>query len=62
MESVMLGVKFLMFFALEFTVVVIIGACLVAAVYQVVRDRVRESREEDQITREAGSTGTITNR
>jgi Na+-translocating ferredoxin:NAD+ oxidoreductase RnfG subunit len=56
MENMMLFVKFLLFFGLEFTVVAIIGAVLVAGLYQIVRDKVRESRRQDQIAPENRST------
>jgi len=52
MESVMLAIKFVMFVALEVTVLAVIGAVVVAAVYQIVRDKVRESRQRDEITTE----------
>jgi hypothetical protein len=56
MEDVMLFVKFILFFAMEFTVVAVIGAVLIAGLYQIVRDRVRESRRQDEITPETGPT------
>jgi hypothetical protein len=43
------AVKFLEFLALELSVVVLMGAVLIAGLYQVVRDRVREGRRQDQI-------------
>lgn len=52
MESVMLAIKFVMFVALEVTVLAVIGAVVVAAVYQIVHDKVRESRQRDEITTE----------
>jgi Na+-translocating ferredoxin:NAD+ oxidoreductase RnfG subunit len=55
MEISMLGVKELMFLALELVVLAIIVALLVAAVCQIVREKVRESRWEDQIPREIGA-------
>ena len=57
MESIMLGVKFLLFFALEFTVLIVIGAVLIAGVYQIVRDKVRESRRQDQVAPETSPGG-----
>lgn len=53
MESVMLTIKYLMFLALELFVFVVIGAVLVAGLYQIVRDKVRESRRRDQVAPEA---------
>jgi len=55
MEISMLGVKELMFLALELVVLAIIVALLVAAVCQIVREKVRKSRWEDQIPREIGT-------
>ena len=49
MENVMLAIKHLMFLALELSVFVMIGAVLVAGLYQLVRDKVRESRLLDQV-------------
>ena len=49
MENVMLAIKYLMFLALELSVFVVIGAVLVAGLYQIVRDKVRESRLLDQV-------------
>jgi hypothetical protein len=43
------AIKFLEFLALELSVVVLMGAVLIAGLYQVVRDRVREARRQDQI-------------
>jgi hypothetical protein len=56
MEDIMLFVKFILFFAMEFTVVAVIGAVLIAGLYQIVRDKVRESRRQDEITPETGPT------
>jgi Na+-translocating ferredoxin:NAD+ oxidoreductase RnfG subunit len=53
MDTVMLSIKFLLFFALEFAVLAVIGAVLVAGLYQIVRDKVRESRRQDQIAPES---------
>ena len=41
MDSIMLSVKFLMFFALEFAVFALVGAVVIAGVYEFVRSRVR---------------------
>lgn len=56
MDNVMLFVKFLLFFGLEFTVLFIIVAVLIAGLYQIVRDKVQKARREDEIAPEAGST------
>jgi len=53
MENIMLTIKYLMFLALELSVFVVIGAVLVAGLYQIVRDKVRESRRRDQVAPEA---------
>ena len=53
MENVLLTIKSLMFLALELSVFVVIGAVLVAGLYQIVRDKVRESRRRDQVAPEA---------
>ena len=50
MENVMLAIKFLLFLALELSVFVVIGAVLIAGLYQIVRDKVRESQRFDQVT------------
>ena len=52
----MLALKFLVFFALESTVLIVIGAILIAGLYQIVRDKVRESRRQDEIAPETSST------
>ena len=54
MENIMLTLKSLIFLALELSVFVVIGAALVAGLYQIVQDKVRESRHRDQVTPEAG--------
>jgi hypothetical protein len=53
MDSIMLSVKFVVFLALELFVLGVLGAALIAGVYQVVRDKVRESRRLDGVTPEA---------
>lgn len=52
MEEIMLTLKFIMFLAMEIIVVATLGAVLVAGLYQIVRDKVLESRRRDQITPE----------
>ncbi len=49
MENVMLAIKLLLFLALELSVFVVIGAVLVVGLYQIVRDKVRESQCFDQV-------------
>ena len=41
MDSFMLDVKFLMFFALEFTVVALVGTLVLAGLYQLVGGKMR---------------------
>ena len=53
MENVMLTIKYLMFAALELSVFIVIGAVLVAGLYQIVQNKVRESRRRDKIAPEA---------
>ena len=49
MESIFLTIKLIMFVAMEATVIVVIAAVLMAGVYQIVRDKVREARRRDQM-------------
>jgi Na+-translocating ferredoxin:NAD+ oxidoreductase RnfG subunit len=49
----LLNIKFLEFLALELSVLIAIGAVLLGGLYQIVRDRVRESQRQDQIAPEA---------
>jgi hypothetical protein len=49
MDAIMAIIKFLAFFALEFFVLVVIGAVLIARLYQIVRDKVRESHRLDEV-------------
>jgi Na+-translocating ferredoxin:NAD+ oxidoreductase RnfG subunit len=53
MENIMLTLKSLIFLALELSVFVVMGAALVAGLYQIVQDKVRESRRRDQVAPEA---------
>ncbi len=43
MESTMLSIKYLLFLALEVLVVGVVGAVLIAGLYQLVRDQVRSA-------------------
>jgi len=52
MENIMLTFKYLIFVALELSVFVVIGVALIAGLYQIVRDKVREARRRDQVTAE----------
>jgi hypothetical protein len=56
MDNIMLFVKFILFFAMEFSVLLIIGAVIVGGLYQIVRDKVQESRRRDEISAEASGT------
>jgi hypothetical protein len=49
MESVFLTIKFVLLVAMEFFVIGVLGIALILGVYQVVRDKVRESRLLDQV-------------
>jgi hypothetical protein len=44
MESIMLTVKFAIFYGFELFVVATLGAAMVAGLYQVIRDRIRRDR------------------
>jgi Na+-translocating ferredoxin:NAD+ oxidoreductase RnfG subunit len=44
MESIMLAVKFVAFYGIQVVVVALVGVTLIAGLYQLVRDKVRESR------------------
>jgi hypothetical protein len=52
MESVFLTVKFGLFLAMELVVVGVLVGALIAGLYQIVRDKVRESRLLDQVSQE----------
>jgi ABC-type proline/glycine betaine transport system permease subunit len=52
MESVMLTVKFAIFLAMEVFVVATLVGALILGVYQVVRDKVHESRLLDGVASE----------
>lgn len=41
-ETIMLGIKFIMFYALEFVVVTLVGALVIGGLVQLVRSKVRE--------------------
>jgi uncharacterized membrane protein (DUF106 family) len=52
MESIALTVKFAIFFALELFVLSVLVAALIVGLYQVVQDKVRESRRLDGVAPE----------
>jgi hypothetical protein len=52
MENVFLSVKFVLLVAMEVFVIGTLGAAMIAGLYQIVRDKVRESRLLDQVTPE----------
>ena len=56
MESIMLTVKFALFLAMEVFVVATLVGALIVGLYQVVRDKVRESRRLDEVVPETLST------
>jgi len=53
MDSIALTVKFVIFFALELFVLSVLVAALIAGLYQVVQDKIRESRRLDGVAPEA---------
>ena len=53
MEEIFLAIKYVLFLGMELTVLVVIAAVLIAGVYQVVHDKVREARRKDEIAPEA---------
>lgn len=58
METTMLSIKFLLFLAMEAFVVAVIVAALIAGLYQIVRDKILESRRLDKLAPEAPATPT----
>jgi hypothetical protein len=52
MESVFLTIKFVLLVAMEFFVIGVLGIALILGLYQIVRDKVRESRLLDQVASE----------
>ena len=54
MESVMLTVKFGLFFAMEIFVVGVMGIALILGLVQIVKGKVRESRRLDAIAPDLG--------
>jgi hypothetical protein len=57
MENIMLTVKFVLFLAMEVFVVATMGAVLILGLYQIVKDKIRESRYLDKV---ASETQTVT--
>jgi hypothetical protein len=55
MDSMMLTVKFVVFFVLEFFVLSLLGAGLLAGLYHIVQEKIRESRRLDGVASEARS-------
>lgn len=53
METLALNVKFLLFLAMELSVLLLIVAALVAGAYQIVRDKVREARRREELSYDA---------
>ena len=52
MEGVMLTVKFVLFLAMEVFVVATVVGSLILGLYEIVKDRVRESRRLDEVVPE----------
>jgi hypothetical protein len=44
MESIMLTVKFVLFYGMQAVVIAVVGVTLIAGLYQLVRDKVRATR------------------
>ena len=59
MESIMLTIKFIMFLAMQVTVLAVIAGVVLAGLYQIVRDKVLESRRQDQIAEPAHTGRTV---
>jgi hypothetical protein len=55
MDSIMLTVKFVVFFALEFFVLSLLGAGLILGLYHIVQEKIRESRRLDGVAPEPRS-------
>ncbi len=53
MNEIMRAIKYVEFLALELSVLAVIGAIVMGGLYQIVRDKVRESRRHDQIVPKA---------
>jgi hypothetical protein len=52
MESIMLTLKFALFLAMEVFVVAAIAGALILGLYQIVKEKVVESRRVDEVTPE----------
>lgn len=52
MESIMLTLKFALFLAMEIFVVATIAGALILGLYQIVKDKVTESRRLDEVAPE----------
>ena len=52
MENVMWTAKFVMFLIMEAFVVGVVGTVLIAGVYEIVREKIRESRILDEVVSE----------
>lgn len=52
MESIMMTVKFVLLLAMEVFVVATLVGALIAGLYQIVRDKIRESRRLDEVAPE----------
>jgi hypothetical protein len=55
MENTVLTVKFVLFLAVELFVIGVLGAVLIAGLYQIVQGKVRESRRHDGVVPEVRS-------
>ena len=52
METTMLGIKYVLFLALELFVFAVMGVALIAGVYQIVREKIREARRLAEVAPE----------
>jgi hypothetical protein len=50
MENTMLFIKYALFFAVEFAVVVLVGVVLISTIYQLVRDTINKAQRPDEIS------------
>lgn len=48
-ETILLGIKFVIFYGMEVFVIALIGAALIVGTYQVVRDSLRRVRHTDRV-------------
>lgn len=54
MENIMITIKYIILAVMEFAIIAMFVAVLVAAVYQIVRDKVLQSRRQDGLAQDSG--------